>query len=510
MFRPNPNEQLDFTVTDPCEAAYSQVIDDIYSKVNGAKERERISFEELVLMPVISAAQDIEESTTERLTKPEKHRLRAQVIFDVMHRLQNAGELEAQDSISWRQTDNPGEEWVEYTNGSGEVFALNCLGLKYGFGKIEQNKKRKKYAALYERSYEYENDYDVVKRIIGSNERREPSRKTFAKRALGRIGLAGAMTALSLTGLFVATAAQDALADPQKTEQTVDKRKQLEHVVDTTQATPTAHETVSSMVEQPETRDKLLIEPRKHFLNPDGSLTTPDYKLMLPAIGSTIYGFERPAGEGADVGKSVNATVIDTLTEAQTPQGITRQVAEYARNNPGFIPTAERTGKPYWNGNTASAFQKTAMHEHKLSVYPGQDGNAYFLAHGSTKNAGGGDLPALKAGDALTMERSIDGNTYTYMYVGKEVINVDKNGALTGAEREIQMAKGFGENVTFRDVAYNYSHPDTRYKGYATIQICSDSDGVPGGVNGVGAAEARTLLRFIRIDANQKVVYTNS
>lgn len=320
------------------------------------------------------------------------------------------------------------------------------------------------------------------------------------RHALGLIGKAAALSVVSYTAVDTidillnqggsSSRAASSNARPQTSASTSTTPQPPAAPTSSPETAPATTEPEIPMAAEP-----LHIEPKPHFLTPEGALVEHDYLLTLPTIGSRILGFERPGKETDSIGISVNATTIDTLTSAQEPQVVTPQVAAYAAANPPFVPTAERRGKGYWNGNSAGAFQKTAIHAGLSSVYPGQRGNSLILAHGSTKNAGGGDLPALKPGDPLELLRSIDGNRYVFTLAESEVIHVDRNGNLTSEERERQIAKGHSTDVTFGTVAYRYLGNED--KQTLTIQICSDRNGTPGGVNGRGAAEARILYRFV-------------
>lgn len=271
--------------------------------------------------------------------------------------------------------------------------------------------------------------------------------------------------------------------------------------------------TTSTTPEIPMAAEPLNIQPKAEFLV-NGELVAEDYAMYIEATGNHILGFEVPSDAGEKVANGVNATVINTLTEAKIPQILTQRVKDYATEHPDFVPTALRNrveGKTpsYLVGKTSGSYQKTAMHEYRETVLPGRVGNSFFKMHASTWNAGGGDMPALRAGDLLELERKVDGNKYTFKYVGEpEIINVNKDGSLTQDEVARQMAKGFGPNVTFDDVAHTF-------KGYEsvptiTIQICGNRDGTPGGVDGVGSADARILFRFVLEDQQLKIRYPAS
>lgn len=184
---------------DPCEAAYAYAAQGIAEQAGTRK-----SFEERVLFPVIDAVYGtVQECAAAKLDAASQHKLASELAYDVLYRLQNAGELDGEDVISWRQTDSPGEEWVEYTNASGKVFALNCPGLTHGFGSVEQNRTWR-YKRLYEKSYEYEPDYGAVAIVeqlplnIRANKVRSMRRREKIKRAIGPITVAGCAAGLTL------------------------------------------------------------------------------------------------------------------------------------------------------------------------------------------------------------------------------------------------------------------------------------------------------------------------
>ncbi len=269
-----------------------------------------------------------------------------------------------------------------------------------------------------------------------------------------------------------------------------------------TTATPTAPEI-------PMAAEPLNIQPKAEFLE-NGELVQEDFTASIESIGNSFRLYVRPMGEGANVEHSANLSakdggaVINVLKETSTPQVIAPQVAEYAQNNPGFIPTLERrhtaNGETpaYWNGKTPGNFIKIGMQEDN-GLHPGEQGNVLFLLHGSTKNAGGGDLPALKAGDIMNINRLIDGNKYTFKFVEKEIIAVNKDGSLTDEERQKQIARGYGEDVTYGEVANTYFGHEK--ESTITFQICTDRDG------DTGSAKARTLFRFVLVDQDLKMLY---
>lgn len=326
------------------------------------------------------------------------------------------------------------------------------------------------------------------------------------RRMLGLIGKAAGLSVVAYAGIALQPIEGTASSEPTRLSTPVTEASTPASTSSTTPPTMTQPEapTTTTAPEIPMAAEPLHIEPKPHFLTPEGALVAHDYLLVLPTIGSRILGFERPEEEATRVGDAVNATAIDTLTAAQQPQALTPQVAAYAAANPSFVPTLERRGKGYWKGASAGTFQKTAMHPSASSVYPGQRGNAFVLAHGSTKNAGGGDLPALKVGDPLQLTRTIDGNTYTFVLAESEVIRVNQ-GQLTDEEKARQIAKGHRSEVSAGEVAYRYlGHED---QATLTIQICSDRDGTPGGGNGQSAAEARILYRFVLQSQDIKMRY---
>ncbi|MCA9301397.1 hypothetical protein KC974_02475, partial [Candidatus Saccharibacteria bacterium] len=252
----------------------------------------------------------------------------------------------------------------------------------------------------------------------------------------------------------------------------------------------------------------LDIKPRADFMTPEGNLASPDYIFRASTIGSTIYGYMRPAEEAKFIGEDLGSTPIDVVVPAIEPQIMTEQLRRYADEHPEFTPTLERTstrGKSasYWNGKTAGEFQKTAMQEYGYSVPPGQIGNSVQLMHASTRSVGGGDLPALNIGDTIFAETLIDGNNFAYRLAEIEVLKVDEDGNLTLDEQTKQVSKGYRQGVTAAEVVYTYiGHED---QATLTIQICGDENGTPGGYGGDSAKDTRVIYRFI-LDFNQSEI----
>ena len=252
----------------------------------------------------------------------------------------------------------------------------------------------------------------------------------------------------------------------------------------------------------------LEIKPALEFMTPEGDLAKPDYIFRAPNIGSTIYGYMRPTGEGRLIGGDLGVTPIDTVVPAIEPQIMTDQLRRYADEHPEFTPTLERTstrGKSasYWNGKTAGEYQKTAMQEYGYSLPPGQIGNSVQIMHASTRSAGGGDLPALNIGDTIFAETVIDGNNFAYRLAEVEIMKVDKDGNLTPEEQAKQESKGHRRGVPAADAIYTYiGHED---QATLTIQICGDANGTPGGYSGSSAKDTRVIYRFI-LDFNQSQI----
>lgn len=304
----------------------------------------------------------------------------------------------------------------------------------------------------------------------------------------------GLLAVGALTGGYIATTvAQETFAKSgSQTTTTLPKENSV--------SASTRLETESTPTSAPEQLPYLEIKPRESFLTAEGKLAIPDYIFHADTVGSTIYGYMRPTDEGDKIGGELNSTPVDVVTPALAPQVMTPQLAEYAKNHPDFIPTLERgtvRGKKnyYWNGKSAGEYQKTSLQEYGYSVSPGQIGNSVHLMHASTRSVGGGDLPALKVGDELNLETTLDGNKYAYKLAEVEVLDVDHNGNLTQKEIAKQVAKGHREGVSAHEVIYRYiGHED---QATLTIQICGDEAGVPGGTNGKNAKEARLIYRFI-------------
>ena len=172
---------------DPCEVAYSEALDNIYELA--ASNNTRSSVQNLVLAPVLNAANTVDLLyKNANLSKPERHRLRAQVTYDLMHRLQTDLELCPEDQITWHETDTPGEEWVEYIASSGEAYGLNPSVRGSRVGAIVSGRKLNK---LREHSAEPEPDYDMVKHLF-SVEMEDPQksrRRSLIRRRVGTLAL---------------------------------------------------------------------------------------------------------------------------------------------------------------------------------------------------------------------------------------------------------------------------------------------------------------------------------
>lgn len=402
-------EYLPAVDQDLCERAYDIAIEQIYAQAEVGK-----TFEERILFPVIDAAQQVENQSVVRLNKSEKHRLQSEVIYDVLYRLRNAGELSEEDQINWRQTDDLGEEWVEYTNASGVEFALNCPGLKYNSGNIQKNKLAKQYAALFDRSYLYENEYSVIKKIYSTSSEKKKRFNSIKKirRALGT----GALAAATLTGGYAATTLAQSLWHNQPVVSKVDNPDQ--------KVQPKTSGVAKEVTSTTEVYIPYRTSPIDSPLNEKGELIKPAFTVSIPGIcENNISVYEIDQSRVDQIGEFRNATPADVMMPDPTPlqNGCAR-----VDSQPNLISRTERVRKEFdiINGRkvTASYYQPIAVHLND-NMYPGEAGNFVVIGHGSTKNAAFADIVALKPGDEMTISRD-DGKAYVYTYAERQVIKV--------------------------------------------------------------------------------------
>jgi hypothetical protein len=314
--------------------------------------------------------------------------------------------------------------------------------------------------------------------------------------------------AISITQQAFATPSKSNKAPTEATPHSIDP-------IPSTTTTPTPEQSTTTRPEIPMADKPFEIIPPASFLTPEGNFIQEDYRISIDAIDADIKVFSRPQSEFTKIGE-LNQTVIDTLAPAEHPTQITPQVAAHKLTDPHYIPTAERVKRSngdmwYWGNKTAGEYQKTGIHINRESVYPGQLGNSVIILHGSTKTAGGGDLPALKTGDSLTLRYPKDNNTYNFEFVEREMILVDKDGMLLESERQRLANSGYDQSVTADSVSKNYANFNEKDTlPTLTMVICSDKEGTPGGDNGNGAAEARALYRFKLTSQDIKLRYPAS
>ena len=495
---------------DPCEVAYDATIEEIYSLADTNK-----TFEERILLPVINAANDIDKNSRNYgFTRAERHRLRTQITFDVMSRLQNDAELDAEDQIIWRQTDTPGEEWVEYTNSAGEVFGLNCNGLKYGIGKIEQNKRGKAYDQLYDRSYPYEPDYDMVKQLFSEPKSlKEALQDTFhktrekfdaenisnarkkARNLLGKVSLAKTReseeppeVSKHLLRRFIGASLLSTLVFtgailPTRSNNSTLKRSQGAALAAPITPANIENPTIATAGTSASPETTAPQGPEVPFMNMIGQEV---FQVLTPAqCGLVVHVYETPNdpkamsdtnGDGTGI---IDKQILVPSDEKQkTCERLAAHAAEENAANPRY-PYLLRNERDYAarhpngakykypkdaNGNqlTAADFEAVGGYVEQSSFMPGVKGNIVIFAHGSTHSASFANNDALKPGDIRLIVAN--GRYFEYSVIGQEIV---------------------GNDSAATEAIYNYKDgmdPATgQYNNaYLTEYSCVGEDGQPG------------------------------
>lgn len=109
-----------------------------------------------------------------------------------------------------------------------------------------------------------------------------------------------------------------------------------------------------------------------------------------------------------------------------------------------------------------------------ITPVPGDDGNSVVEGHGSTWNAGFGDIGLLEVGDLGTLNRE-DGRNFTTQVIEKRVVPVSE----------------------YQDTIIKYSNPN-QYRATITLSFCT---GQQNGDPGTGD-QYRTIVRLVVIGEN--------
>ena len=203
--------------------------------------------------------------------------------------------------------------------------------------------------------------------------------------------------------------------------------------------------------------------------------------LEIPGICEEIQVIEYSEQEDLDGLVGTGAATIDrkipdpTVTEhCENVEAYEQRVEQETVRN--HITRAERTRPSAITSDNpeghVNKLQPIAGHatsasgDGYLSVFPGQEGNAVIVGHGSTFSAPFADLAALKNGDIAIFRRA-DGRTFIYEMVHKEIL----------------------DDEDYLDML-NYSHPDSDKT--LTLFMCVDADG------NTGSSAKRYVVRMIQ------------